>query len=263
MNYTDIYDNFRNYGWLPTEACCGCGGGINTDDGSDLSPGSYTWAVMTSIGRVECDWFEQDADYCKSYGHFLGSGGYSANQACRVCGGGTSSTSTNSTKSIDNIVNILVVYTTEAMKNNGGGDGGEIAMNNFIDRLATETNTALSNGGSTTRINIVGTHHNTDFKFDTIDNGFTNLHWLQFLNTTDDGYFDYETNILKEEINADLVFLIAEYIPSGLALVLGAYGVGSREYCDLNLTFGHEVGHMLVSYGSAKWCYVDMCQPID
>ena len=242
-NYTETYDNFRNFGWLPTEACCGCGGGIT--GGSDLSPGSSTWAVMTSIGRVECDWFEEDADHCTFYGHFLGTGGYSANQACRVCGGGslTAASTTPSSRTIDNIVNILVVYTSEALINNGAtasGGASERAMENFIDRLATETNTALSNGGSSTRINIVGTHHNTDFNLDTPDSGLTNLHWLQFLNTTDDGHFDYETNTLRKSLGADLVFLIAENIPSGLALILGTFGVGSRDYCDLNLTFGHE-----------------------
>ena len=249
----------------------GGGGGTTC---SDERPGGSKWTL--SGGRYSCSDFERYTSWCRRYGRYRGTGGMGANDACCACGGGegttepeppqptptpprpspptptpprpsppttpTSPRPTRTPTAINYLVDVLVVYTTEAMNNNPGGR--ERDMENFITGLGSDTNTALSNSGSTVRINIVGTYHNTQFTKD-INGRYSNQQWMNMLTNTNDGNFDYEVTTLRNSLKADFVVLLGEYVPSGLGRIQGEFGVVRRYIADIGAAFAHEVGHML------------------
>lgn len=71
-------------GLTANEACCDCGGGTTTPPRCNDTPG---W--VDSFGD-SCRWYEGNSvDRCFIEGYVVGTDGQTANEACCVCGGGT------------------------------------------------------------------------------------------------------------------------------------------------------------------------------
>eukprot|EP00557_Chaetoceros_sp_GSL56_P013945 CAMPEP_0176484408 /NCGR_PEP_ID=MMETSP0200_2-20121128/4438_1 /TAXON_ID=947934 /ORGANISM="Chaetoceros sp., Strain GSL56" /LENGTH=518 /DNA_ID=CAMNT_0017880879 /DNA_START=71 /DNA_END=1627 /DNA_ORIENTATION=+ len=71
-------------GLTPNEACCECGGGTT----SPPPKCNDTLGWTDSFGD-SCTWYEVFANLCDDYGTTVGTDGQTANDACCVCGGGT------------------------------------------------------------------------------------------------------------------------------------------------------------------------------
>jgi len=104
-------------GYRADEACCTCGGGSTGTDTPTESPTDaltdaptqeptsdctdYTLsdgsAWRDSAGQdYTCDYYEEQGDdHCKDYGDKYEYGGYTANEACCTCGGGSTGTDAN------------------------------------------------------------------------------------------------------------------------------------------------------------------------
>ena len=77
-------------GLTANEACCECGGGTAT-----LPPKCYDTSGWVDSYGDGCTWYEAFANRCESWGTDVGADGQTANQACCVCGGGTTTCEDN------------------------------------------------------------------------------------------------------------------------------------------------------------------------
>ena len=91
--------SFANNGYTANDVCCACGGGGGGSSDTDSptpspSPGVCfddpdNWHQRLST-NFDCEWFASRQNRCNSFGSFSGTDGKNANEACCVCGGGTS-----------------------------------------------------------------------------------------------------------------------------------------------------------------------------
>lgn len=91
--------SYANNGYTANDVCCACGGGgggsSNTDSPTPSpSPGVCfddpdNWHQRLST-NFDCEWFASRQNRCNLFGSFAGTDGKNANEACCVCGGGTS-----------------------------------------------------------------------------------------------------------------------------------------------------------------------------
>jgi len=85
-------------GITAASACCSCGGGSTGSGSSGQNPpvntapisGTCTdMAGWTDQEGFDCSWYEQfSPDSCNQWGSCCANGGYTANEACCICGGG-------------------------------------------------------------------------------------------------------------------------------------------------------------------------------
>jgi hypothetical protein len=192
----------------------------------------------------DCNWYGSDSYYCSSYGSSYSNYGFTANQACCACGGGST---------VNTVVDLLVVYTTAALNAQGGFD----AMMNLINLSVFQTNIALSNSKTGVRVRLVETDHASDI----VEPAGTrvDLQMLQLLENS-------SAMNLQSRVGADLVGLIC-----GTQNCVGrASNIGLLEYGEKpgmfvtnnfrsaligDYTFAHEIGHTLVSFRIFSFVY--------
>jgi len=82
--YGDLYYYAGTNGLSASEACCVCGGGTSTQP-----PRCDDALGWVDSFNDSCRWYEADANRCTLECDDVGPDGQTANQACCVCGGGT------------------------------------------------------------------------------------------------------------------------------------------------------------------------------
>ncbi|CAK0828488.1 unnamed protein product [Prorocentrum cordatum] len=101
-------EDFENFDRTADEACCACGGGVNiasTTTGTyttttrcvDMVPAGAGGYWYDSRGTLYNCRFYAHADFCTSEGALYPNFGYTAQEVCCVCSGGTGKTATNTT----------------------------------------------------------------------------------------------------------------------------------------------------------------------
>ena len=85
-NCASYGSGYANFGKTANQACCACGGGLITTC-TDNPVGWYDIDGPT----YSCAWYAQGSN-CASYGNAYANFGKTANQACCVCGGGSTYT---------------------------------------------------------------------------------------------------------------------------------------------------------------------------
>lgn len=84
---------YANGGFTASQACCSCGGGlVKVPEGptcADISVNGQAWHDADPAGSYNCAWYGQ-GHHCEQWGHLsqYANWGYTAKQACCVCGGG-------------------------------------------------------------------------------------------------------------------------------------------------------------------------------
>jgi len=212
------------------------------EETEDKSPSNYSLDAAETKGCGDAsglagEWFDSDGPYfncnwysrgtrCRSYGHNYANFGFTANQACCVCGGGVE------------VVDMLVVYSPEARQSQGGTS----KICNLIELSNIYTNIAFSLSGIRTRTRIVRMIELSAVK-DT--NGKSMSDFLTHVRTS------ATIKKVRDELGADITMFLGQHVSTGAAYLgprtqAWAFGIANPSLSALSgqFTFAHEVGHL-------------------
>lgn len=140
------------------------------------------------------------------------------------------------------VIDVLVVYTPQALQSSGG------LISITAQNAIASANTAYANSQISTSLRMAGMYMTSYNESGSIGTDLTRLADI------DDGYMD-DVHVVRDYYNADVVVLLAHtpsepgaaYVMTSLspAFASGAFAVVDVGAAVGNLTFAHEVGHIM------------------
>lgn len=221
-------------GYTAKQACCACGGGGACSD----RPGWYGQWYDKDGPTYNCAWYAQDPSRrCSQFGGSRDNFGYTANEACCICGGGGAGT-----------IDALVIYTTKAKKTEANGVDDAAPIERLVALAALQVNVAFDLFGISSRLRVVKT---VETSYDETGRNTTTI--LTHLTKPGDAFLEYDA--FQNSVGADVVIIIVEDGTniSGKASSIGntvltnrkGYAVVARNRATSTYTFAHELGHLL------------------